>query len=169
MGPLEALLQLFGMFLFVLLALAGIAIAGLVWMLYSLRDIRVPPDADFFTTMHYIPITLPILLDILDFSLDFLSAPVSWVVLDRLGLSSLRNWASLEGVIPVVTNPIPTMTIAWLLARMFNLGGQPVEIYTYAADRPPRRYLDDPDLDVDYEYDRPRRRRPADIIDADEL
>lgn len=155
--------QIIGTFFVFLLIIAGIAIGGLIMMIRSMRDIRVPPGADFFTTMHYVPITLVILLDILDFSLDFLSAPVSWIILDKMGMPSLRNVATIEGVIPVVTSPIPTLTLAWLLARMFNLGHPPGRYEAYPAQVV--EYLDESYYD---DYDRSRRRRPVNMIDADE-
>lgn len=168
--PLMILLQFLGTVLAVIAGIAVFAIIGLMLVLNSLRNIRVPPDADFFTTMHYVPITLVILLDLLDLSLDIFSAPIAWFFLDRQGLSSLRNTAALQAVVPL-TGPVPVLTISWLLARSLNLGGV---VGPYPAERPARRYLDGPSSGYDQydQYDRagrPRRRRQPDIIDADEL
>ncbi|MCX7860967.1 MAG: hypothetical protein N2385_12805, partial [Chloroflexus sp.] len=78
-------------------------------------------NAGFFETMHYLPIALPIALDLLDMGLDVLAAPISWVILDRLGLRGLRNKAAVEALIPF-TQPIPVFTIGWLVARLTGLG-----------------------------------------------
>ncbi len=60
-----------------------------------------------------------IALDLLDFSLDFLSAPFAWVLLGRLGLQPLRAVTVIESLIPG-TQFIPTMTAAWILARLIH-------------------------------------------------
>ena len=90
----------------------------------SIRRLRIPPDADFFTTMRYIPLPLAIVLDLLDFGLDIFSAPIMWIALDRMGLYNLRNKATIEALIPF-TNVLPTFTVSWFAARLFDLGGQP--------------------------------------------
>jgi hypothetical protein len=58
-----------------------------------------------------------ILLDLLDFSLDFLSAPFSWTLLGYLGLKPLRTVTMVESTIPG-TQFLPTMTTAWIIARL---------------------------------------------------
>jgi hypothetical protein len=160
----DALLQFFWIILLAMGTLAVLAIVGLMLVARSLRNIRVPPGADFFATMHYVPLTLVVLLDLLDLALDVFSAPISWIILDRMGLSSLRNIAAVEGLIPL-TGPIPTLTVSWLLARLLGLGS--FAGYGAQAAQPATRhggYLDD----ERYDYDtRPRRRRPV-IIDVDE-
>jgi len=112
-------------YLAVALALMGasvvVALSGLLLLMRSVRRLGVPRDADFFTTLRMIPLALVVLLDLLDFGLDFLSAPLLWVILDRMGLPSLRNRATVEAIIPV-TGPIPTFTICWFAARVLNLG-----------------------------------------------
>jgi hypothetical protein len=87
----------------------------------KLRRIRLPPDADFFTTVRAVPLSLVVALDLLDLGLDVLSAPIIWFVLNRLGLQSLRNVASFEALIPF-TGPIPILTLAWLASRVLGLG-----------------------------------------------
>jgi hypothetical protein len=82
-----------------------------------LKRIHVPPDADFFTTLRHVPLTLAILLDLLDFGLDFFSAPIAWVLLGKLGLQSLRGVTVVEEIIPG-TQLLPTMTVAWFAARL---------------------------------------------------
>src|ERR1041384_6192558 len=101
-----------------------IALIGLFALTRSIRRLRVPPHADFFTTMRYIPLSLVILLDLLDFGLDIFSAPIIWIALDRMGLPNLRNKATIEALIPF-TNVIPTFTVSWSAARLLNLGDQP--------------------------------------------
>ncbi|MEP7190439.1 MAG: hypothetical protein ABI901_14700, partial [Roseiflexaceae bacterium] len=101
-----------------------VACIGLVAMARRIRRLHIPPDADFFTTMRYIPLLLAIILDLLDFGLDIFSAPIMWVALDRMGLYNLRNKATIEALIPV-TNVIPTFTVSWFAARILNLGMPP--------------------------------------------
>ena len=144
----------------VLLIAMGVSIVvaciGLIAMARGIRRLRIPPDADFFTTMRYIPLLLAILLDLLDFGLDIFSAPIIWIALDRMGLYNLRNKATIEALIPV-TNVIPTFTVCWFAARLFNLGMQP-GWYESAdwAERPralPRR----PPTVIDMDEQRPYR------------
>lgn len=106
-----------------ILMLIGVTLAAIVlWLIWRrLRSLNVPPTAGFFETMHYLPIALPIALDLLDLGLDMLAAPISWVILDRLGLRGLRNKAVVEALIPF-TQPIPVFTIGWLIARLTGLG-----------------------------------------------
>lgn len=105
----------------IMLVCLGIALVGLLFMVRQIRRLRVPHDADYFTTMRYVPLSLVVLLDLLDFSLDIFSAPIAWLVLDRMGLPNLRNKATLEALIPI-TGVIPTFTISWFTARFLNLG-----------------------------------------------
>lgn len=102
-----------------------IAALGLALMWRSLKALKVPPTAGFFATMHYIPLPLVILLDLLDFGLDIFAAPISWILLDRLGLKGLRNKAAIEALIPF-TQPIPTFTLSWIAARTLDLGEDPI-------------------------------------------
>ena len=101
-----------------------IALVGLALIARQVRRLRVPREADFFTTMRHVPLALVVLLDLLDFALDIFSAPIIWVVLDRMGLPSLRNKAVVEALIPF-TNVIPTFTVGWVAARALNLGTPP--------------------------------------------
>jgi hypothetical protein len=98
-----------------------IALLLLVWILRTIRRIKLPPNADFFTTLRATPLVVVLVLDLLDFSLDFLSAPISWTLLSRLGLQSLREVTVIESLIPG-TQLLPTMTLAWLLARFIRPG-----------------------------------------------
>ena len=96
-------------------ALVGAVALGIyVWV--TVRRINLPPDADTLTALRLTPLSVVVLLDLLDLSLDFLGAPVAWVILGRLGLGPLRGVTVIESLIPG-TQLIPTMTIAWVLAR----------------------------------------------------
>src|SRR5436305_13830816 len=86
-----------------------------------LRRIRLPPNPDFFTTVRAVPLSLVVGLDLLDLALDVFSAPIIWMILSRFGLQALRNVATIEALIPI-SAPIPTLTLAWLAARIFKLG-----------------------------------------------
>jgi hypothetical protein len=104
----------------------GVVFGGLLLALVyrRLRRIDLPPDADFFTTVRAVPLGLVVALDLLDLGLDFLSTPIVWIILSRFRLHALRNVAAVEALIPF-TQPVPTLTIAWLAARMLNLGEPP--------------------------------------------
>ncbi len=116
-----------------------IALVGLALMVRRIRRLGVPPDAGFLTTMRYVPLLLVVLLDLLDFGLDIFSAPISWIILDRMGLPGLRNKAAIEALIPF-TQPIPTFTLSWVAARLFDLGEPEGRAIGYNGD-PPRRRL----------------------------
>lgn len=106
--------------LFALMALSlGTGLVLLVWVLWRVRRIHLPPDADFVTALRATPFVVVVLLDLLDFGLDFLSIPIAWVVLGRLGLAPLRTVTILEEVIPG-TQMLPTMTVAWLGVRLLG-------------------------------------------------
>jgi hypothetical protein len=98
-----------------------LAVVALAYAVRKLRRIRLPADADFFTAVRAVPLSLVVGLDLLDLALDVFSAPIMWALLNRTGLQALRNTAAVEALIPV-TGPIPTLTIAWFAARLFNLG-----------------------------------------------
>jgi len=132
-----------------------IALVGLFALVRSIRRLRIPPNADFFTTMRYIPLPLVVLLDLLDFGLDIFSAPIIWVVLSRMGLPNLRNKATIEALIPF-TNIIPTFTVSWFAARLLNLGDP------YAAEE--QQYW----AESRGRAARPLPRRTPTIIDIDE-
>jgi hypothetical protein len=114
----EGLLKLVIAVAIVALALAALVLA---WAVRTLRRVRVPPDADFFTTLRAVPLSLVAGLDLLDLALDSFSAPIIWFILNRYGLKALRNVGTVEALIPI-TGPIPTLTLSWLAARIFNLG-----------------------------------------------
>ncbi|OQA12446.1 MAG: hypothetical protein BWY63_03753 [Chloroflexi bacterium ADurb.Bin360] len=100
-----------------IMALALILALTLLALTYrSLKRIQIPQDAGFFTTLRHVPLTLVIILDLLDLALDFLSAPVGWLILSYFGLERLRMLTVVESLIPG-TQFIPTLTGAWLLAK----------------------------------------------------
>ncbi|WP_254150895.1 hypothetical protein [Candidatus Chloroploca mongolica] len=111
-----------------------IAVVGLALMWHQIKALRVPYHAGFFTTLQYVPLSLVILLDLLDFALDIFAAPISWITLDRLGLRGLRNKAALEALIPF-TQPIPTFTIAWIATRLLDLDDTVVPQFIAGDDR----------------------------------
>jgi hypothetical protein len=89
------------------------------WVFWKVRHIQVPVDADFFDALRVTPLPVVILLDLLDLTLDIFSAPFSWVILGRLGLEPLRMVTVVESLIPG-TSFLPTMTIAWVIARFWR-------------------------------------------------
>jgi hypothetical protein len=110
-------------FLYPLLILFGIALALalllLVWIIWRVRRINLPPDADWITAMRATPFVVVLMLDLLDFSLDFFSAPFAWILLSYLGLKPLRAVTTIESLIPG-TQFLPTMTAAWVIARFMK-------------------------------------------------
>ena len=110
-----------------LLVVAGVSVAlGVLLLaltLRKLRRLRVPPGADLLTTLRAVPFGLVLALDLLDLGLDFLAAPFVWALLSRFNLQALRNVAAVEALIPF-TQPIPTLTLAWLAARVLRRGPQ---------------------------------------------
>ena len=89
------------------------------FVIWRVRKIQLPPNADFFTAMRATPLIVVLTLDVLDFTLDFLSAPMGWMLLTRLGLGPLRGVTVVEGLIPG-TQIIPTMTLAWIASRLLK-------------------------------------------------
>lgn len=110
-------------FLYPLLILIGIALTLAVlllfWIIWRVRRINLPPDADWVTAMRATPFVVVLVLDLLDFGLDFLSAPISWILLSYLGLKPLRAVTTIESLIPG-TQFLPTMTAAWVIARFMK-------------------------------------------------
>jgi hypothetical protein len=108
---------------FVLAAICSLGfllmLAFLGWVIWRVKHIQLPPEADFLTTLRLTPLSVVILLDLLDLTLDIFSAPIAWVLLGYLGLQPLRTVTVIEALIPG-TQFLPTMTIAWLVARMVH-------------------------------------------------
>ncbi len=110
----------------VLYALGTIFLVGfilssllLVWVLWRIKKINLPPGADFMTALRATPLAVVLLLDALDMSLDIFGTPVAWVVLGKLGLQPLRTVTTVEAFIPG-TQLIPLMTLSWLAARLLK-------------------------------------------------
>ena len=103
---------------------AALGLLGLLLIHRSLRRLRVPPNADLATTLRIVPLSLVVVLDLLDLGLDVFAAPIVWIVLSRYRLQALRNSAAVEALIPF-TQAIPTLTIAWLGVRILGLGRLP--------------------------------------------
>ena len=111
-------LVFWGQVMLVAMLLSVILASLLLVLTYRrLKRIRIPPGADFLTTLRHVPLTLALFLDLLDFGLDFFSVPIAWTILGRLGLQSLRGVTVVEELIPG-TQFLPTMTAAWLVARL---------------------------------------------------
>ena len=103
------------------LLVVGLAGAALYLGYRKLRRVRIPKDSDFFTTVRAVPLALVVGLDLLDLGLDVFSTPITWLLLDHLGLKALRNVATVKAAIPL-GDMIPALTLAWLAARFFKLG-----------------------------------------------
>lgn len=106
----------------VVMGIVGLT-AGLMLALavHRLRSLDIPPDATFAETLLLTPLSLVIAIDLLDLALDILAAPVSWAILDRLGLKALRGVAAAEALIPG-TQLLPTLTLCWFGIRILNRG-----------------------------------------------
>lgn len=113
--------------LYVALALIGVGLAFSIvlfgWVIWRVRRIQLPPDAGFLEALRATPFAVVLLLDLLDLSLDIFSAPFAWALLSYLGLKPLRAVTVFESLIPG-TQVIPTMTLAWLIARFSNPGAR---------------------------------------------
>ncbi len=106
------LLWVFGVVLVLAVLLLG-------WIIWRVRRINLPANADWVTAMRATPLVVVLVLDLLDFSLDFLSAPIAWGLLSYLGLKPLRAVTVIESLIPG-TQLLPTMTAAWVVARFIR-------------------------------------------------
>lgn len=104
----------------------GLGAALLFWTIHRLRKIQLAPDAGFWETLRAVPLGLVVALDLLDLGLDVFAAPVVWFMLRRSGLERLRNVAVVESLLPF-TQALPTMTLAWLLARAMPNGWDSLE------------------------------------------
>lgn len=92
----------------------------LLLFVYRMRRIDIPENATFAETLHYTPLLVVVAVDLLDLALDVLAAPLSWAILDRLGLKALRGVAAVEALIPG-TQIIPTLTLCWFGVRLFGI------------------------------------------------
>lgn len=99
-----------------------IGIALLAWVIVAVRRIDLPPNADWITALRATPFIVVVVLDLLDLSLDFLAAPIAWLLLTRLGLGPLRTVTVVEALLPF-TRLIPLMTSAWIVVRVMGWRG----------------------------------------------
>ena len=99
-------------------ALLLVLVVG-AYVFTRIKRINLPPDADTLTALRMTPLSVVILLDLLDLGLDIFAAPFAWIILTKLGLGPLRGVTVAESLIPG-TGAIPTMTAAWVLARVFR-------------------------------------------------
>jgi hypothetical protein len=114
-------LRLFGMiFIGVTVISLLLAIILLVFAVDRVRRLNIPPDADFIDTLRLTPFYVVLAVDLLDLGLDFLSVPVVWVILDRMGLKALRSISAVQAVIPG-TQFLPTLTACWIGVRLFKI------------------------------------------------
>jgi len=93
-----------------------LALALGLWVWRRVRGLHIPANATFWQALRLTPLSVVLLLDLLDLGLDVFSAPITWVLLDRLGLRPLRMVTAAEALLPG-TQFLPTMTLAWLAAR----------------------------------------------------
>lgn len=113
-----------------------LALILFVFIVRRLRRMNIPPGAGFAETLQYTPLSVVLFIDLLDWSLDILAAPIVWVVLDRLGLRALRNVSAVEALIPF-TQFIPTLTGSWLWVRLFGAHTLPGGSRKEIIDHPP--------------------------------
>lgn len=114
------LIRNFGLIVFASMAISLVlAMILFILVVRKLRRLDIPPHAGFGETLLYTPFLLVVFIDLLDFALDVLALPFTWVILDRLGLQALRNVAAFEAFLPF-TQLIPTMTLAWFAARQLG-------------------------------------------------
>jgi len=110
-----------------------LGLLGLLMLHRSLSRLRVPPGAGFATTLRMVPLPLVIVLDLLDLGLDVFATPIVWLVLSRYRLQALRNVAALEALV-LLTQMLPTLTLAWFAVRMLGLGNPPSVGTVFDAD-----------------------------------
>jgi len=109
------------LFLNVAAVVVAISFVAAIMLIYlavrQVKRIQVPPGAGFVATLQGTPLVLVLGLDLLDLALDFLAAPVAWVILEYLGLKGLRGMTVVESLLPG-TQLIPTLTLSWIVARL---------------------------------------------------
>ena len=116
---LAEFLRTFGLTLLTLMGVSLILALLLLLVVWrQVKRIHIPADATFGETLQLTPFLVVLMIDLLDFALDFLAAPISWIILDRLGLKALRGVSVVETLIPF-TQAIPTMMLAWIWVRLF--------------------------------------------------
>lgn len=109
----------------------GLALAAVLlgWVLWKVRKINLPAGIDFFDALRATPLSVVVLLDLLDLGLDIFSAPVAWIILSKLGLEPLRAVTVIKDLIPIPgLEALPMMTIAWVLARVWRNARVPTQL-----------------------------------------
>ncbi|WP_054536730.1 MULTISPECIES: hypothetical protein [Herpetosiphon] len=104
----------------------GLGLLGLALIWYRLKRLNVPEGASYRETMMRVPLSLVIVLDLLDLAFDVFAAPISWLVLSHFNLQGLRRVSVVEALIPG-TQVIPWMTVSWFAVRLFDRHSQPDE------------------------------------------
>ncbi len=89
------------------------------WLLWRIKRINLPPGADILDALRASPLSVVLVLDLLDLALDIFSAPFTWILLTRLGLAPLRWVAVIKDIIPF-SAWLPMMTLAWLGIRVLD-------------------------------------------------
>ena len=118
----EESLRNFGLIIAAIMAVSFVlAVLLFVFGVRRIKNLNIPKDAGFGEALLYTPLALVLFIDLLDFALDILAAPFTWVILDRLGLKALKNVFAFEALLPF-TQFIPAMTIAWVAVRVLGLG-----------------------------------------------
>lgn len=106
-----------------IIALIGLGLSLLLaaWIFIRVRRINLPAGTEFFDALRATPLSVVILLDLLDLSLDIFSAPVAWFILSKLGLEPLRPVTVIKDLIPLPgLEALPMMTIAWGVSRVWK-------------------------------------------------
>lgn len=117
---MEEFIRTFGTYLLMAMGIALILVLLLAgFVARQVRHLNIPPNAGFGETLKHTPLLVVIFIDLLDFSLDILAAPIVWVLLDRWGLKALRNVSAVEALIPL-TQTIPTLTLSWIAVRLLG-------------------------------------------------
>ncbi len=121
MNSFAEIIRSFGIVALIIMGISAVLGLGLLLLsVKKLRALNVPPNATFAETLHYTPFFVVVAVDLLDLGLDFLAAPFSWVILDKLGLQALRGVASAEALIPG-TQLFPTLTLCWIGVRVLGI------------------------------------------------
>lgn len=117
---MDEFIRTFGTYLLIAMGIALLLVLLMAGFVHRMvKRLNIPPNAGFGETLLHTPLLVVIFIDLLDFALDFLAAPITWVLLDRWGLKALRNVSAIEAIIPL-TQAIPTLTIAWFWVRIFG-------------------------------------------------
>jgi len=122
-------------FLIVAGAALAMAVVFLAVTIEQIRHLHLPSGMGFVATLRRVPFGLVLGLDLLDLALDFLSAPISWIILTKLNLQGLRTVTAIESLFPF-TQPIPTLTLAWIVVRVLNISGDEPSLQ-WLDGRPP--------------------------------